>query len=336
LVNDGHDVIIHAFDRLENLPESESIDGISIRRHRVGKTPYGGTLSTIMGLRKFRKSVQQTIGDVDLLHCHDADTLALSKVIAAPTLFDMHDLQHTWALMGNPKSLIRKFFSKRLMNQMLILAKDVDAIITSSPGFVKWLKARGLSSHSIENRPTNFGILPLPKHPTIGFFGKIREKTSFSLLRDALLEVQSPEIRPSVIIAGDGTHASDVAKIFEDTPEIISQIRGPFKETDLPSMMAEISFMYAMYSPERGNITDGALPAKMFEAAAFGRPSIVNKDTPMAQICESENLGTSVTWEDSGALATAIIQLVGTTVELTADESRERERFFSVFNQLKI
>ena len=99
-------------------------------------------------------------------------------------------------------------------------------------------------------------------------------------------------------------------------------------------MMSEISLMFAMYSPERGNITDGALPAKMFEAAAFGRPSIVNAKTLMGEICETENLGTSVTWGDSTSLSSAILERLGTTVDLSIDEDRERKRFLRVINEL--
>ena len=64
LVEMGHEVTIHAFDRLENLPQQESVEGIIIHRHRVGKTPYGATLSTVLGLRKFRKSVQKSLGQI--------------------------------------------------------------------------------------------------------------------------------------------------------------------------------------------------------------------------------------------------------------------------------
>ena len=44
LVEEGHQVTIHAFDRLQNLPVKESVNGIQIQRHRVGYTPYGGTI----------------------------------------------------------------------------------------------------------------------------------------------------------------------------------------------------------------------------------------------------------------------------------------------------
>ena len=101
-------------------------------------------------------------------------------------------------------------------------------------------------------------------------------------------------------------------------------------------MMSEISLMFAMYSPTRGNINEGALPAKMFEAAAFGRPSIVNQNTPMGTLCESEELGATVEWGDSVGLAEAIMDLHGQSVSLDSDETREREKFLQVIEQLRI
>ena len=55
--------------------------------------------------------------------------------------------------------------------------------------------------------------------------------------------------------------------------------------------MKEISVMYAMYNENRANIKSGAIPTKMLDAAAFGIPSIVNQNTPMGDLCESEKLG---------------------------------------------
>ena len=203
LVDEGHEVTIHAFDRLQNLPLEETVEGVHIRRHRVGNTPYGGTISTVRGLRKFRNSVLKSLGEIDLLHCHDADTLDLSNHVDIPVIFDMHDLHHTWALMPNPQSKFRQYVSKRMKRKMLKQAKHANAIITSSPGFVEWLDEHGLKAVSIENRISKQGVLPLPDSPTIGYFGRIRESSSFTLLCDALLHIENPKDRPSILIAGE-------------------------------------------------------------------------------------------------------------------------------------
>lgn len=336
LAAEGHDVTIHAFDRLENLePESQEGD-VRIIRHRIGITPYGGTLSTIRGLQKFRKSVAGAIGKVDLLHCHDADTLPLIRTIDAKrTLFDMHDLQHTWARMSNPKSIIRKLASKRMKNAMLSTAKSVDSVITSSEYFSTWLSGYGIESTSIENRIPVQETLVLPESPVIGYFGKIRELATFELLIEALSQIDSNQ-RPSVVIAGDGVNLDNVKNLARKNSDINIEFLPPYLHSELPLMMKRISMMFAMYPPERGNITEGALPSKMFEAAAYGRPSIVNRDAPMGRVCESESLGRAIDWGDAQGLAAAINDLHGSSVTLLHDSSRERGRFIEVINRLKI
>jgi glycosyltransferase involved in cell wall biosynthesis len=163
----------------------------------------------------------------------------------------------------------------------------------------------------------------------------VREVESFKFLFKAVLQIAETE-RPRIIIAGDGTKSKEVQRLASSHTELDVHVRDSFTHADLPNLMSEISIMYAMYSPERGNINDGALPAKMFEAAAHGRPSIVNANTPMGTVCESEGLGVTVDWGDSQALASAIIGLQGTQTTLEIDESRERERFLSMLDQLKI
>ena len=332
----GHDVVIHAFDRLQNLPDSEVIDGVQITRHRVGLVPYGGTWSTWRGLRRFLASVADSMGPVDLLHCHDADTLPLAMSMAnTPVLFDMHDLHHTWVRMPAPNSPIRRIISSRMKGNMLRRAKTASSIITSSPGFSEWLQHHGLNSVAVENRPQRTETPSFPDRSTIGYFGRIREIESFKLLFQSV-EMLPKTQRPRIIIAGDGTKSKEVQSLASTHTELDVDVRGPFNHENLSEMMSEISMMYAMYSPERGNINDGAVPAKMFEAAAHGRPSIVNANTPMGLVCESEGLGATVDWKDTQALASAITAIQGTEVTLEIDESRERERFLSVLDQLKI
>jgi len=335
LVDLGHDVTIHAFGRQEQYVEIDESNGVKIIRHRVGKTPYGGTISTYLGLRRFRKSVAKSLNEYDLLHCHDADTLALAKSVSCPIIFDMHDLHHTWVLMPAPNSWIRKFVSNRMKSKMLKNVKKADLVITSSTGFSDWLLNHNIQSTVVENRPKNQSQLPLPEQPTIGYFGMIREIKSFKLLANALLQIPESK-RPRLFIAGEGTCANEVEELFTQYPEIITEIKGPFIHSEYPQMMKKISMMFAMYRPDRGNIRDGALPSKMFEAAAHGRPSIVNGNTPMGTLCESENLGLAVDWNDAQGLAKAIIELEGLTTHLEIDESRERERFIDMLNHLKI
>jgi len=326
LVDAGHEVDVHAFDRQEEHEPREVVDGVRLIRHRVGVTPFGGTVATARGIGKFRKAAQRAITDVDLVHCHDADTLAVGIGSGTPTLFDMHDLHHTWVRMQNPGSWLRRRVSAAQQRKMLSQAGAAAAVITSSTGFQTWLKERGIVATVVENRPLRQEPLPAPERLTVGYLGVIREARSFELLKQAL-DLMQP--RPQVLIAGDGIAAAAVSDLLPQ-----AEMPGPFTESELPGLMARISVMYALYPPERGNILQGALPAKMFEAAAFGRPTVVNSGCHMGEVCESEQLGRAVPWGDAQALAAALTEIHGSTVELQHDAERERTRFLEVVNRL--
>ena len=346
LADAGHEVTIHAFDRSENLAPETIIDGVKIIRHSVGYTEYGGTWSTVRGLAKFRKAVIEAIGEVDLIHCHDADTLEIGLKVSnlsmkqgnstTPVLFDMHDLHHTWVLMPKPNSLIRRFFAGRYRSKMLSQAAQVSAIVTSSEGFSSWLAEYGLESTVVQNRPPHRKHLPVAKKFTVGYLGRVREVESFRLLLDAVRIIPDDE-RPALLIAGDGNAAvkvADMVRQAESDGWLDAEVIGAFVSEQLSEMMAEISVMYAMYPPNRGNISEGAIPVKMFDAASFGRPSVVNSECHMGDVCEAEGLGVASRWGDAQELANSLREAHGTSVSLMSDEQGEKEKFLDLVDNL--
>ena len=89
--------------------------------------------------------------------------------------------------------------------------------------------------------------------------------------------------------------------------------------------MGDVDVMYAMYPTERGNIMHGALPVKMFDAASFGIPTIVNSGCLMGDICEKEALGSAVEWGDADALARALISQRNRCIEFSnTGEAQQR------------
>ena len=85
--------------------------------------------------------------------------------------------------------------------------------------------------------------------------------------------------------------------------------------------------MYAVYSPRRGNIMQGALPVKMFDAAAQGVPSVVNEACLMADLVETEALGASAPWAEPAAIGEKLHSLRTSIVAMTNDGEREHQRW---------
>ena len=95
--------------------------------------------------------------------------------------------------------------------------------------------------------------------------------------------------------------------------------------------------MFAVYPTRRGNILDGALPTKMFDAANFGRPSIVNSGCLMGDIAKAEKLGVSINPMDQDALLNVLMKLYDEpmSVKLERDWTGEVKRLLSSYSRLE-
>ena len=345
MVEAGHEVTVHAFDRSMEHPMSENHRGVRIMRYHLGKTPYGGALRTYHGIRAFQRQVTRTLlhDPPALVYCHDADTLrvgtALKQQLGVPFVFDMHDLQHTWIRFEAPHSRLRAALAGQMKRGMLNRAKDASVVITSSGsvnqasrGFAEWLAHHGLQSHVVENRPE----APIPNRPsaqrsgwTVGYVGRVRDRKALDVLVKAVRAMQ-PHERPKIRVAGDGVAAAGVRRHLMELVEagdVEAEVTGAFTQEELPDLMAEIDVMYAMYSPQRGNIMQGALPVKMFDAAAHGVPSVVNDGCLMAEVAKSEQLGCPATWGDVESVADALKSARGMEVRLDVTAEREHRRW---------
>ena len=341
----GYKVTIHAFDRDEKYEINSKLKNIVIKRYRVGHTPSGAPslitgAKVLIGLKKFRALVTKNLMDSppEFIHCHDADTLAVGLILKSRQksilIFDMHDLAHTWARMANPFSIIRKIVALTIERRLIRRLKFCDLIITSSgsvskkshPGLREWIRKRVKNPNIvvIENRPEKVDKLyDLPERFTIGYAGKIREKTMFETLVKAI-EKLPDSINPKVIIAGHGTASAEVDKLFQKSTIEVERI-GKFQANQLPEIIQKMSIMYAVYPTSRGNILDGAIPTKMFDAAINGRPSIVNSGCLMEDISKAEKLGVAINAGDSEALKNALMEIKSKKMSVKLERNWEGE-----------
>jgi len=344
----GFDVTVHAFDRQEAHPLSQNIGGVRIMRYRVGSVPYGGTINTYRGIRKFHQRVIRTLlnDPPSLVYCHDADTLRIGETLRrrlqVPFVFDMHDLQHSWIRLSAPQSTVRSIISGQMKKRMLNRAQQAQCIITSSgqihpdshKGFVEWLAHHGLEGVAVENRPLPPFPVKKTEHEgtwTVGYVGRVRDTAAMELMIQAVKSIQTHE-RPRLLVAGDGVAAATVRRrLLEEVEadELEAKVIGAFTQDELPEIMAEVDVMYAMYAPLRGNILQGALPVKMFDAASCGIPTVVNDGCLMGDVVEDERLGSTAPWGDAEAVGAALLNMRSTQVELGADGEREHQRWLS-------
>jgi glycosyltransferase involved in cell wall biosynthesis len=171
---------------------------------------------------------------------------------------------------------------------------------------------------------------------TVGYIGRVRDLKAFQLLVLAVKTLQ-PHHRPKIRVAGDGTMAAKVRMMLMEEVEaghLEAEVSGAFDHAELPELLADVDVMFAMYAPLRGNILQGALPVKMFDAAAQGIPSVVNDGCLMGDLAESEGLGIAATWGDEENIGQALLDLKDRVVELSASGERERQRWLKAMTDV--
>ena len=315
LVEEGHSVEIHAWDRGHTNPKSATLNGYKIIRTRIGKRPTVGSFRSWQDKKSFISKLNIT---ADLLILNDTDTANVNY--NGKILLDIHDMAHTWPLMrGN--SILHKYASRKMLKDAKKIMNKSNMIITSASGFQDWIRTEGHNSEVIMNRRTPSRLEQVDEK-VIGYFGRIRDFQSMKIMIEA-----SKIAGFRIITAGDGLA---VERMIDEYPGI--DHRGPFTEEQLPDLIGEISVMFAMYSTERGNIMEGAIPTKMLDAAAFGRPSIVNSDTPMGILCSDENLGVTAPFNNLEEIAKAMGTAHG--MKINNVKGDDRELFVQVINNL--
>ena len=112
---------------------------------------------------------------------------------------------------------------------------------------------------------------------------------------------------------------------------------GKFQTNQLPEIIQKMSVMYAVYPTSRGNILDGAIPTKMFDAAINGRPSIVNSNCLMGDIAIAEKIGITVNSGDVNELTAALLQIErkNNIIKLERDWSTEAKRLVSAYDYIR-
>ena len=315
MVEEGHSVEIIAWDRDKCHPVLEHRNGYTISRKRHGWTKNSGAIRTWIRKKRFISNIKV---DAELLILNDTDTAGVQ--FEGKKLLDIHDMAHTWPLMrGN--TTFHKRAAHLMLKQARKIMKSSDRIITSSSGFKAWIKSEGYESQLVMNR-RNQESLRETDEKVVGYFGRIREIES---IRHMVSAAHVAGFR--VIVAGDGLAVNQMLTEFPDI-----DYRGAFTEEQLPNLIGEISVMYAMYSTVRGNILQGAIPTKMLDAAAFGRPSVVNKNTPMGELCSQEKLGIAAPYGMVEQIATALNEAHG--MKITDVKGDDKNTFVETINKL--
>ena len=318
LVELGHNVTIFAWDREHTLDTRSERDGYIIQRIRTKKVT--SAFSVIRQKKKFLRSLN---GQFDLVIYNDSDSIGTKNLQSRFSILDLHDIAHAWPVMQKT-SLLRRMLSSRMKQALRRNGSQFDGFLTSSPGLSNYFNQEFQFTSTVVLNVRNASLLPRPRTKTIGFFGRIRDLEAMLSLVECS---QRTGFHP--IIAGDGPC---VNQLLERCPEL--DYRGPFDDAQLADLMAEIDVMFAMYNPGKENIRQGALPVKMFDAAAFGRPTVTTAHVPMADFCLENKLGVVASFGDPDSITNAIGEAYEMDVVSVHSEEDERKKFVTLIESI--
>ena len=320
LAESGYEVTIFAWDREHNLEMKTDRNGYTIQRIRTGSKAATSAMDILRQKGKFLKSLR---GQFDLIIHNDSDSIKTKNLHARYRILDLHDIAHAWPVMQKT-SFLRRYISSRMSKQLKGSVSGFDRFFTSSPGLASYFEQHFSIKSTVVLNVRNASPLPRPMTKTIGFFGRIRDFEAMVLLVES-----SKQGGFNPIFAGDGPC---IKQLFERYPQL--DYRGPFDDSQLVELMAEIDVMFAMYNPKKENIRQGALPVKMFDAAAFGRPTITTAHVPMGDFCLENKLGVVATFGDEDAISNAIVEAYEMDVTSAHSEEEERYKFVTLIQSI--
>ena len=207
-----------------------------------------------------------------------------------------------------------------MKKQLKTSTSSYDGFFTSSPGLAAYFEQEFAIQSTVVLNVRDSCPLARPKMKKIGFFGRIRDYDAMVLLIESCKTIGF-----NPIFAGDGPSIYPLIDQYQDI-----DYRGQFDESKLAELMAEIDVMYAMYNPKTENIRQGALPVKMFDAAAYGRPTITTAGAPMGDFCLENKLGAVAPFGDVDAVSDAILEAYELDVVSGHTEEDEREKFMTL------
>ncbi len=305
----------------------ERLDGVRVLRTPVYATPNKGFVRRILNHLSFAFSslfAARRAGPADVIFVESPPlfiglaALAYTRLKRAPFIFNVSDI---WPQSAVELGALRNRLAIRL-SEMLELhvygrAKRVSVV---TPGMVERLVARGvprlklfLLTNGVDTtlfRPAEPDLdlaarLGLLGHKVFLYAGTHGMAQGLDVILDAAKKTNDPDVL--YVLAGEGAEKERlVAKAKAQGIMNVKFVANQPKS----AMPALLNLAYATIIPlKRLDLFKSALPSKMFEAMAAGKPIIASLWGEAADLVEASGGGIVVEPEDSDALCEAIEKL---------------------------
>lgn len=307
----------------------ETIDGIKVIRTFTYPTPNKGFFKRVLAYFSFMfSSVIQSknkISKQDVIiassppYTVGISGLVLGKLTKTPFVFEVRDL---W-----PESIIQlEQVKNRLVIKILeyieqLMYKNAKIIVGISDPFIEFISAKGIPKKKIKiiKNGVNLELFQpqsadvelkksfnLESKFVVSYFGTFGlAQGLISILKTAKILKDHTKIH--FLFIGDGADREKLLE-FKETHDLNNvTILKPIPKKEL---VKYYSISDIMLVPLRKlSLFNSALPSKMFEIMAMGKPVIHTVDGEARKLLERENIGKYVEAENYEKLATTILEI---------------------------
>ena len=321
LLRHGYEITVLAWDREERFPPAEDHQGIRIERIRV-RSRYDRKLSQLprILLLWYRMILLGRRKDIDIIHCHDLDTLfpgiVLKLLLKKPLCYDAHE---NYALVKSVSLPI--FFVKMLRLAEKLLLNKADAIFTASTFVGDEFRAvtrrpvitignywpldvsAHISPDEVAGERDRLGIPP--GHLTIVYIGGLKRTRKIA----PLLEVVQDGMGVHLVICGAGEQQDAVEQEARRKRCVTYLDWVPLERVPLYSRLSDVVY----YGLEK---YPGALynsPNALFLALATGRAMLATDIGDLGEIVRRERCGIVMRRCDREEVLSALARLKNRT-----------------------
>ena len=332
LAKAGWKVTVLAWDReLETERDSAFEDGLVVKRLRLG-AGHGTPFLTAPKLLLFYLWClgHLVFSRVDVIHCHDVDTLPAGYAAKAAKLnrpglvYDMHDL---------PEAFLRLFPLTGVTQAVALgTAKSAaDAVVVVNDPFVDYLGRLGFDRSKLvvvmNAPPAAQGRKPKPRGKgfAVLYYGNLSEERGVRLLLDAAEGLGGVTVR----IAGRGA----LEELVKDRASRDASVKflGWLKMEDLEPEIRGADLIPSLYEPSTRNAKI-ATPGKLLTAMSLSIPSLVPSGSYQAELAKKYGCGLVVDWKSAADVRDAIGRLAGDRELYAKLASASYEAFVSNFS----
>jgi len=242
--------------------------------------------------------------DADAYHVHDPEMLPqalwLQRVTGRPVIYDAHEyLGETARTKRWIPAPLRRPIAALAAGAERAAGRRLAGVVTANEDLATRFAAAGCHAVSVANSPfaSEFGHAGEPEGGIVLYVGGLGPLRGLPLMLEAFPQVGVHGAR--LLLAGPGDPG--------DLPPGVEHL-GVVDHSEVPHLLARASVAWIPLR-RHGNY-DRAVPTKLVEAMAMGRPVVASDLPRMAAIVRSTGCGIVVPADDPAAHAAAIRELL--------------------------